>query len=191
MQQRDRDKEALRQRVDALIHRLYGRRSERYDSSQLLLFADLLAESATALTPEAAPKIEPLPEAQPKRRCRPHGRRRLPENLPRSEQHHELTAAQRVCAGCGGMRSDIGVDRSEQLEYQPASLRVIEHMFTSTPAFAAAGDTTPASQDLESRVSSRQSESASTDTSDAGEQTCQLLPRSFRIWTSVITRRGH
>jgi transposase len=178
LQQRDRANEALRQRVDALIHRLYGRRSERYDPSQLLLFADLLAEAATPLTPEAAPQIEPLPKAQPQRRCRPHGRRRLPENLPRSEQHHELTAAQRVCAGCGGMRSDIGVDRSEQLEYQPASLRVIEHIVHKYACTCCnRPTTTPASQDLESvAMSSRQPESASSDTSDAREQDSPTPP---------------
>jgi transposase len=185
LQQRDRDNEALRQRVDALIHRLYGRRSERYDSSQLLLFADLLAESATALTPETTPKIEPLSEAQPKRRCRPHGRRRLPENLERKEQHHELTVAQRVCAGCGGMRSDIGVDRSEQLEYQPASLRVIEHIVHKYVCTCCSRPTTrPVSQDLESfAMSSGLPESASTDASDAHEQDLPAPP-------STITEAG-
>jgi transposase len=172
LQQRDRDNEALRQRVDALVQRLYGQRSERYDPSQLLLFADLLAEPAIALTPEETPTVEPIPEAQPKRRCRPHGRRRLPENLPRSEQHHELTAAQRVCAGCGGMRSEIGVDRSEQLEYQPASLRVIEHIVHKYACTCCSRPpTASASQDLESvAMSSHLSESPSMDAGDADEK---------------------
>jgi transposase len=183
LQQRDRANEALRQRVDALIHRLYGRRSERYDSSQLLLFADLLAEPATALTPETTPTIEPIPEAQPKRRCRPHGRRRLPENLPRKEQHHELTAAQRVCVGCGGMRSDIGVDRSEQLEYQPASLRVIEHIVHKYACTCCSRPTTAsASQDLESvTMSSRSPESVSTDASDARKQSLPTPPSAISV----------
>ena len=68
---------------------------------------------------DAAPK--------PKRRCRPHGRRRLPENLPREPRHHQLPEAERVCPGCGQVRIDIGTDRSEQLDYRPASLFVIEH----------------------------------------------------------------
>jgi transposase len=175
LQQRDRANEALQQRVQALLHRLYGQRSERYDPSQLLLFADLLAESATASTPEATPAIEPMPEAEPKRRARPHGRRRLPENLPRSEQHHKLTAAQRVCAGCGGMRNDIGVDRSEQLEYQPASLRVIEHIVHKY-ACTCCNRPTTASQDLESvAMSSPSPEPASTHASDAGQQNLTTL----------------
>jgi transposase len=52
----------------------------------------------------------------------------LLESLPRDSQHHELTEAQRVCGGCGQVRVEIGVDKSEQLEYRPASLRVIEHL---------------------------------------------------------------
>src|SRR5262249_18068676 len=67
---------------------------------------------------------EPAQASKPKRRCRPHGRRRLPENLPRESKHHELSEADRICQGCGQPRIDIGVDRSEQLDYRPASLFV-------------------------------------------------------------------
>jgi transposase len=48
--------------------------------------------------------------------------------LPRQTQHHELPEAARVCANCGQPRVDIGVDQSEQLDYRPASLLVIEHL---------------------------------------------------------------
>jgi hypothetical protein len=123
LQQRQRDNEALRHRLDLLLRRLYGPRGERFDPSQLLLFAETAASPDTAT---AAP-TEPAAAAKPKRRCRPHGRRRLPENLPRESRHYELSAAERVCQGCGGVRIDIGTDRSEQLDYRPASLLVIEH----------------------------------------------------------------
>lgn len=113
------DLAALRHRIDLLLRRLYGPRGERFDPNQLLLFAELTAPSDATATPEAA---TPTP-----RRCRPHGRRRLPDNLPRQVCHHELSEAERVCPGCGQVRSDIGSDRSEQLDYRPASLFVIEH----------------------------------------------------------------
>jgi transposase len=52
---------------------------------------------------------------------------RLPDNLAREPKHHELSEAERTCPACGQMRVDIGTDRSEQLDYRPASLFVVEH----------------------------------------------------------------
>jgi transposase len=124
LRQQQHDLEALQHRVQLLLQRLYGRRSERYDPSQRLLFDESPA-NADANTPSSA---ESAVEPQAKRRCRPHGRRRLLESLPRESRHHELPQAQRVCACCGQVRVEIGVDKSEQLEYRPASLRVIEHL---------------------------------------------------------------
>jgi transposase len=123
LQQRERDNEALRHRLDLLLKRLYGPRGERYDPQQPWLFADLAAPPDSPTAPAATTESD-----KPKRRARPHGRRRLPPHLPREVRHHVLSEAERVCAGCGQQRIDIGVDRSEQLDYRPASLRVIEHL---------------------------------------------------------------
>jgi transposase len=123
LQERQRENEALRHRLDGLVKRLYGPRGERYDPQQPWLFADLAGPPAGPAAAAPAAAADP-----PKRRARPHGRRRLPPHLPREVQHHVLSEAERVCAGCGQLRVDIGADRSEQLEYRPASLRVIEHL---------------------------------------------------------------
>jgi transposase len=122
LQQRERDNEALRHRLDWLLKRLYGPRGERYDPNQPWLFADLAAQLDSPATPAKATEPDP-----PKRRARPHGRRRLPQHLLREPRHHVLSEAERLCSGCGQLRIDIGSDRSEQLDYRPASLRVIEH----------------------------------------------------------------
>jgi transposase len=122
LHQRDRDYEALRHRIDLLLRRLYGPRGERIDPNQLLLFAEMAAGQDAAPAPAEPPATD-----KPKRRCRPHGRRRLPDNLPREPRHHELSEAERTCPVCGWMRIDIGTDRSEQLDYRPASLFVVEH----------------------------------------------------------------
>jgi len=114
------DLAAMRQRIDGLLRRLYGPRSERFDPNQLLLF-----DEATA-TPDPTGTAPSAPSAPP--RGRPHGRRRLPDNLPRQICHHELSEAERLCPRCGQVRRDIGSDRSEQLDYRPASLFVIEHV---------------------------------------------------------------
>jgi transposase len=39
-----------------------------------------------------------------------------------------LSEAERVCQGCGQARTVIGQEVSEQLDYEPASLKVIEHV---------------------------------------------------------------
>jgi transposase len=116
-----RDNEALRHRLDLLLRRLYGPRGERFDPSQALLFPEL----APGQGPAAAPAEAAGPK--PQRRCRAHGRRRLPAHLPREPRHHELAEAERVCPNCGRVRVDSGTDRSEQLDYRPASLFVVEH----------------------------------------------------------------
>jgi transposase len=122
LHERDRDNELLRHRLDLLLRRLYGPRGERINPNQLLLFAEMAAGQDTAPVP-----TEPAAAVKPKRRCRPHGRRRLPDTLPREPRHHELAQAERVCPDCGQVRVDIGTDRSEQLDYRPASLFVVEH----------------------------------------------------------------
>src|SRR5262245_25278025 len=124
LHERDRDIEGMRHRIDLLLRRLYGPRGERFNPDQLLLFAEMAAgqETTTERLPEPAAASN-----TPRRRCRPHGRRRLPDNLPREPRHHELSEAERTCPACGRMRVDIGTDRSEQLDYRPASLFVVEH----------------------------------------------------------------
>jgi transposase len=123
LQEERQDKEAFRHRLDRLLRRLYGPRSERFDPNQPWLFAELAPAVATP-APAETPS-EPTPRSP--RRCRPHGRRRLPEHLHREPCHHELTEAERRCPHCGRLRLDIGVDTSEQLDYRPASLYVVEH----------------------------------------------------------------
>jgi transposase len=123
LRQQQHNYEALRHQIDLLLRRLYGPRTERFDPNQQLLFEES-ASAADATTPTPG---QATAAASP-RRCRPHGRRRLPDNLPREVRHHELPEAARRCAHCGQRRIDIGVDKSEQLEYRPASLLVIEHV---------------------------------------------------------------
>lgn len=128
LQEERRDKETLRHRLDLFLRRLYGPRTERFEPDQPSLFDPPTTDpdSPTAFTAEApeAPEAEPPPT--PRRRCRPHGRRPLPENLPRRIVEHCLTDAERLCV-CGHCRIDIGVEASEQLDWQPASLFVWQH----------------------------------------------------------------
>lgn len=118
----------LRQRLDALLRRLYGPRAEQQDPNQPLLFAELA--TAISASEEAAPvPAEPDPSftARPKK---PHGRRRLEEWLPKlpvERREHLLSEAERLCPCCGGLRCKIGEQTTQQLEYVPARLVRIEH----------------------------------------------------------------
>jgi transposase len=111
----------LRERLDQLLRRLYGPRSERLNPDQLLLFPEL--SESEPLTP---PTTEPVETTKPRRKG--HGRQQLPKHLPRDRRVYELSEAERVCQGCGQARAVIGQEVSEQLDYEPASLMVIEHV---------------------------------------------------------------
>jgi transposase len=127
------DKEKLRFRIEQLLRQRYGPRTERFHPDQLLLFADWAASSKeaaaspnNAATTDAAASDATTP-SRPRRPKTPHGRGKLPEHLPRRQVHHRLSEAERVCR-CGGFRVEIGTDVSEQVEWQPASLFVRQHI---------------------------------------------------------------
>src|SRR5947209_10751309 len=80
------ESEHLRQRLDQLLRRLYGPRSERLNPDQPLLFPDLPAE---ADLPPPSPPVEEA--ARPRRKG--HGRRPLPKHLPRERRIYELSEA--------------------------------------------------------------------------------------------------
>src|ERR1700722_5028348 len=111
------DKEALRHRVQLLVERLYGKRTERFHPDQPLLFDDV-ADADPGQTNATADQVSAEPTGrQPRRRARPHGRRKLPEDLPRRPVHHELGEAERLCV-CGRLRLAIGVEEGEEPHQQ-------------------------------------------------------------------------
>jgi transposase len=117
------ENESLHHRLDQLLRRLYGPRAERINPEQLALFAELLQ----AETPPP-PAPEPKPEAAPAGQAKPHGRRKPPREFPRDRRVYELSEAERRCPCCGEPRPPIGAETSEQLDYKPASLFVVEHV---------------------------------------------------------------
>jgi transposase len=109
--------------IARLLRKYYGPQQERIDPDQLTLFD---TEELEALAEElASSKTEP---AAPRSSKNGHGRRRLPRNLPRQQVLHELPEAERACPCCGEVRGEIGRETSEQLEYIPGTLKVIEHV---------------------------------------------------------------
>src|SRR5262249_51924205 len=123
-------KEHLQQGLERLLRQHYGPRSERVDPNQLPLFPEVFAPPEAPASAPAATDTVPVPadETPLRRRRRRGGRRRLPRELPREVERHELTAAERCCPDCGHQRQVIGEERSEQLDFRPASLFVREHV---------------------------------------------------------------
>jgi transposase len=119
----ERRNEQLAHQLDQLLRRLYGPRSEKVDPNQLSLF-DTAATAETTVEPVE----EQITSIAPASRPNGHGRRQLPANLPRRRIEHVLPAEALPCPGCGQERSKIGEETSEQLEYEPASLYVVEHV---------------------------------------------------------------
>jgi transposase len=113
--------------IDAILRRFYGPRSERFDPRQLLLFGihvDTTPLDEPAIEEEAG---EELKTCRVQKR-HPHGRGPLPDHLPRIEIEHDLPEAEKACPCCGEGRQRMGSDVSEQLEYLPASFKVLRHV---------------------------------------------------------------
>src|SRR6516225_10759017 len=78
--------EELQHQLEQLLRHRFGRKTERVDPAQLLLFAqEILAQ--TAPTPEPSPEPTPARSA-PKKNG--HGRKPLPANLPRKPVVHDV-----------------------------------------------------------------------------------------------------
>jgi len=125
--------EKLQNQLEQLLRRLYGRKSEKLDPNQLLLFAREILEAGASGT-ETIP--EPAAPSPPKSQAKGHGRKPLPASLPRKEVVHDVPLQERSCPDCGEVRRPIGREVREQLEYIPASMIVLRHVW---PKYACAG----------------------------------------------------
>lgn len=99
----------------------FGKSSE-ISADQLPLFNEaeqIVEEEASQSSAEAD---APIPTRQkPKRKP-------LPKDLPRETVLHDLAEEDKVCDCCGGPLHQMGCDTSEQLEFIPATIKVIEHV---------------------------------------------------------------
>jgi transposase len=116
---------AVKAAVAAILRRYYGPRSERFDPRQLLLFGQRVDELPLDEASVAEEAGERLTTRRIKNRDN-HGRQQLPEHLGRIEIEHDLDDM--ACPACGHERCRIGAEISEQLEYFPASFKVLKHI---------------------------------------------------------------
>ena len=110
-----KENELLRQKLDALARRIFGKSSEKLDAAQLELLLDGMEEIA-AVNATAAPQPQsPQARARQERERAP----RLPEHLPIKEI---IIEPQEVKAAPEQWRC-IGEEVTEQLDYIPGSFR--------------------------------------------------------------------
>jgi transposase len=117
--------EELNRKIAALTHELarlrrwqFGKRSEKVTGT---------TGGAEGNAPAGA-EAPASPPPKPRRKARPHGRQRLPEHLPRHRIVLAVPQEQRTCPGSQQPMTQIGEEVSEQLDFVPATLRVLQHV---------------------------------------------------------------
>lgn len=126
------EKETLKHRLQLLLRDRFGRRSEKFTPGQNLLDFPGLKEALAAAGIDAAELDgeagEDNADEQDEREKRQgHGRRRLPNDMPREVIDYDLAERDKTCDECGAELSAIGEETSEQLEYVPATFKVLRH----------------------------------------------------------------
>jgi transposase len=114
----------LREKIDALLRRIFGAQSEKIDPGQLLLLLAGLGESPKTPEPVAAEEPRRSTAASPPRERGP----RWPANLPVVE---EIIVPEPV-KGCPEAWRCIGEEVTEQLDYEPARFfkrRIVRRKF--------------------------------------------------------------
>jgi transposase len=103
---------------------LYGPRRERLaeDPNQQHLF------DTKALPPSPIPEPVVESQSQSSNKRKGHGRRPIPDHIPRRDVLHDVAEAKRTC-DCGREKTKIGEDTTEQLDYEPGKLLVLRHIY--------------------------------------------------------------
>ena len=114
----------LKEEYLALKRLLYGPRRERFteDPNQQHLFET----AALTSIPVPEPALEDQTQSPKKRKG--HGRRPIPDHIPRRDVLHDVPEEERTC-GCGREKAKIGEDTAEQLDYEPGKLLVLRHIY--------------------------------------------------------------
>jgi transposase len=109
--------QALTAQVRSLKSHVFGRKSERFiPDTQGELFAP----------PDTPPKIPEQSIVIAAHERRQRGRKPLPKELPRERVEYEPEI--KSCACCGEEMPKIGEEITEELEFIPASFKIVEHV---------------------------------------------------------------
>jgi transposase len=121
------ERDLLKERVQAYLHKLYAARSEARSAGQKDLFFNEAEALAPAASAEPAKEDEPGVKVAGHQRKKRGGRKPLDPALPRDVVRHELPESERICPHDGSVLVEIGAEISEQLDIIPQQVRVIQH----------------------------------------------------------------
>jgi len=108
-----------------LKRQLFGKKSEKLDPAQRLLFENLYDQVKSKIDQQEPSKAKTVK----KRRNTNHkGRNPLPKDLPREVIEIEPPDEEKTCPACHKEKERIGSEETEKLEYVPASLYVKKYV---------------------------------------------------------------
>lgn len=104
-----------------LKRQLFGKKSEKLDANQRMLFEQLYEETKAKVEDQRRPESK---TPQSRSNTRHKGRNPLPEGLPREIIEIEPPEEEKMCSTCNNPKQRIGDEVTEKLEYVPASFKV-------------------------------------------------------------------
>jgi transposase len=125
IEERDREIAQLREYLRLMRSERFGSSSERIHRDQLPLFNEAEALLDAGADDEAR---EDSTITVPAHSRTQGGRRKLPAWMERVEILHDLPEDEKVCASDGTALVEIGRETSEQVEFVPATARVLVHV---------------------------------------------------------------
>ncbi len=126
--------EILQRQNRLLKKKLFGAGSEKIKPDEPLIDGELQLFNEFELTsqicdqnaPEDSSEETAMVSGEPGEPVKKPGRRKLPKEFPRMVIEHDLSEEDKRCR-CGSEMTCISVQTSEEIDYVPAQLRVIEH----------------------------------------------------------------
>jgi transposase len=121
-------RDRLEHHLHLLLQRLYGSTSEKFDPRQGVLFEAQPGEADVAPGPPPSPPVAPPAAARPAANRDRHGRGRIPDEIERQEEIHDLTDAEKAAMGGAENLVELPPETSEQLDWRPSTLFVTVHV---------------------------------------------------------------
>jgi transposase len=108
-----------------LKRQLFGKKSEKLNPAQRLLFENLYDQVKSKIDQQKLPTAK---LAQKRKNADHRGRNPLPKDLPREVIEIDPTDEEKTCPVCHKQKQRIGSEETEKLEYVPASFYVKKYV---------------------------------------------------------------